>query len=125
MKHDIIDFLKDKSLLILGFGREGKSFLRFVQDNLPEAHIAVADQNEVQIDNIETFCGDNYLTHVDDFDIVIKSPGVAIKDDLNASQKAKITSCTDLFLRFCQNPIIGVTGTKGKSTTASLTYPWG
>ena len=122
MKHDIIDFLKDKSLLILGFGREGKSFLRFVQDNLPEAHIAVADQNEVQIDNIETFCGDNYLTHVDDFDIVIKSPGVAVKNELNASQKAKITSCTDLFLRFCQNPIIGVTGTKGKSTTASLTY---
>lgn len=122
MKHDIIDFLSGHSILILGFGREGKSFLNFLQANLPDAKVAIADQNDIQVDGVETFCGPDYLSHVADFDIIVKSPGVSIKDQLDDSQKAKITSCTDLFLRFCQNPIIGVTGTKGKSTTSSLVY---
>ena len=122
MKNDIIDFLQDRSILILGFGREGKSFLQFAKDNLPNNKIAIADQNDIQVDGVETFCGPNYLTHVADFDVIIKSPGVSIKDQLDETQKAKITSCTDLFLRFCQNPIIGITGTKGKSTTSSLIY---
>ena len=122
MKNDIIDFLQNRSILILGFGREGKSFLQFAKENLPNNKIAIADQNDIQIDNIETFCGPDYLSHVADFDVIIKSPGVSIKDQLSDAQKAKITSCTDLFLRFCQNPIIGVTGTKGKSTTSSLIY---
>ena len=122
MKQDIIDFLRGRKILILGFGREGKSFLQFAKTNLPDVTIAIADQNPVEADGVEVFSGPDYLSHVADFDVVIKSPGVPIKDDLDDTQKAKITSCIDLFLRYCQNPIIGVTGTKGKSTTSSLVH---
>ena len=122
MKQDIIDYLKDKKILILGYGREGKSALTFVQTNLPNNTVAVADQNELQLDNIQTICGENYLDAIHDFDIVIKSPGIPTRDFVDASQLDKITSLTDLFLRFCKNTIIGVTGTKGKSTTASLIH---
>ena len=122
MKQDIIDYLKDKKILILGYGREGKSALTFVQTNLPNNTVAVADQNELQLDNVQTICGENYLDAVHDFDIVIKSPGIPTRDFVDASRLDKITSLTDLFLRFCKNKIIGVTGTKGKSTTASLIY---
>ena len=122
MKQDIIDFLKDKSILILGYGREGKSALEFVQANLPSANYAVASQEELQIDNVHTYWGDNYLDACKEYDVVIKSPGVVIKDFLDDEQKAKITSLTDLFVRFSKNPIIGITGTKGKSTTSSLIY---
>ena len=76
MKQDIIDYLKDKKILVLGYGREGKSALAFLQTNLPENTIAVADQNELQLDNVQTICGDNYLDAVRDFDVVIKSPGI-------------------------------------------------
>lgn len=122
MKQDIIDFLKDKSILILGYGREGKSALEFVQANLPDANYAVASQEELQIDNVHTYWGDDYLDACKEYDVVIKSPGVVIKDFLDDEQKAKITSLTDLFVRFSKNPIIGITGTKGKSTTSSLIY---
>lgn len=122
MKQDIIDFLRDKSILILGYGREGKSALEFVQANLPGANYAVASQEELIIENVHTYWGDDYLDVVKEYDVVIKSPGVVIKDYLDDEQKAKITSLTDLFMRFTKNPIIGITGTKGKSTTSSLIY---
>ena len=122
MKQDIIDYLKDKRILILGYGREGKSALSFIQQNLPEAKYAVADQNDLQLDGVQTFCGPDYLDAVKDFDIVIKSPGIPTREFVAKEQIPKITSLTDLFLRFCKNTIIGITGTKGKSTTASLTY---
>ena len=122
MKQDIIDFLRDKSILILGYGREGKSALEFVQANLPGANYAVASQEELIIENVHTYWGDDYLDAVKEYDVVIKSPGVVIKDYLDDEQKAKITSLTDLFMRFTKNPIIGITGTKGKSTTSSLIY---
>lgn len=122
MKQDIIEYLKGKSILILGYGREGKSALNFIQQNLPDAKCAVADQNELQLDDVQTFCGADYLDAVKDFDIVIKSPGIPTKNFVTEDQIPKITSLTDLFLRFCKNTVIGITGTKGKSTTASLTY---
>ena len=122
MKQDIINYLKDKRILILGYGREGKSALSFIQQNLPEAEYAVADQNDLQLDGVQTFCGPDYLDAVKNFDIVIKSPGIPTREFVAKEQIPKITSLTDLFLRFCKNTIIGVTGTKGKSTTASLTH---
>ena len=122
MKQDIIDYLKDKSILVLGYGREGKSAVEFIQQNLPGADFAVAARDELLIDNVHTYWGDDYLDACKEYDIVIKSPGVVIKDYLDDEQKAKITSLTDLFLRFTKNPVIGITGTKGKSTTSSLIY---
>ena len=65
-------------------------------------------------------CGEDYLTCLDDCDIIMKAPGVILKNIVSDEIKAKITSQTDLFLRFCDNMIIGITGTKGKSTTSSL-----
>lgn len=122
MKQDIINYLKDKRILILGYGREGKSAVNFIQQNLPDAKFALADQNELAIDGVQVFCGADYLNAVKDFDIVIKSPGIPTRNFVAADQIQKVTSLTDLFLRFCRNTIIGITGTKGKSTTASLTH---
>ena len=122
MKQDIIDFLKNKRILILGYGREGRSALNFIQTNLPDAECAVADQNKVQLENIQTYCGANYLDAVQDYDLIIKSPGIPTHDFIAADQLPKITSLTDLFLRFFKNIVIGITGTKGKSTTSSLTH---
>ena len=118
----ISDYLNGQKILILGYGREGRSALDFIRRNLPDVEVAVADQNPIEIDDITTFSGEDYLSHVADYDLVIKSPGVVIKDYLDTEQQAKITCTTDLFIRFCDNPIIGITGTKGKSTTSSLVY---
>ena len=121
MKQEIINYLKGKKILSLGFGREGKSALNFIRTNLPEAEVVVADQNPLELENIAVISGPGYLDACANCDIIIKSPGVVIKNFIPEEQKQKITSITDLFLRFCPNPIVGITGTKGKSTTSSLT----
>lgn len=128
----IANHLRDKKLLILGLGREGQSILRFLAKHLPEVELTIADQNPLDpklISNLlapnqsfKLLTGENYLAAAKDADLILKSPGVIIKDYLNPADKAKITSMTDLFLRFCPCPIIGITGTKGKSTTASLAH---
>lgn len=125
MKNKIIEFLNNKRILILGFGREGKSAYRFIKENnVKYISLGISDKNNIDIkdDNISLYCGEDYLNAIKEYDLVIKSPGIIIKNYINDEEKKKITSLTDMFLRFCDNKIIGVTGTKGKSTTSSLIY---
>ena len=122
MKNQIIDFLRNKKILILGFGREGKSSLDFIRRELPEAEVAVADQQDIVVENTTVISGNNYLDACKDYDVILKAPGVIIKNYLDAETKAKITSQTDLFMRVFHHQVVGVTGTKGKSTTSSLIY---
>ncbi|MBQ5855774.1 MAG: UDP-N-acetylmuramoyl-L-alanine--D-glutamate ligase [Bacteroidales bacterium] len=117
--------LSGKKILIAGFGREGKSTLRFLQNYMPDAIVGIADKNESAFQDVDKerynlYFGDEYLKASLDYDIVIKTPGISVKDvDIDFS---KITSQTDLFLEACHNQVIGVTGTKGKSTTSTLIY---
>ena len=126
MKEKILEYLRNKSILILGFGREGRSSLNFIHENLPEAKIAIVDQAQIDdedvVKNTTIISGDNYLDACKDYDLILKAPGVIIKDYLDAETKAKITSQSDLFMRVFGRQVIGVTGTKGKSTTSSLIY---
>lgn len=125
MKEQIIEKLRGQKILILGFGREGKSTLAFLNRELPDAEIAIADINPIEDESVvkyTTFTGPDYLNCCKDYNIIIKAPGVAIKNDLPDSEKAKITSQTDLFLQAYRNQTIGITGTKGKSTTSSLIF---
>ena len=117
--------LSGKRILIAGFGREGKSTLRFLQQYMPEAVVGIADKNETAFQDIDKerynlYFGAEYLKASSDYDVVIKTPGISVKDiDIDFS---KITSQTDLFLEAFHNQVIGITGTKGKSTTSTLIY---
>lgn len=128
MKQNIIDELSKKKILILGFGREGKSTYKFIKENNIECVIGIADKNEIansdikETDNITMYTGDNYLDSIYDYDLVIKSPGISFKGKNYDDILYKITSQTELFLKYASKKTIGITGTKGKSTTASLTY---
>ena len=113
----ILNRLRGKRILILGFGREGRSTLAFLKKYLPQSTVAVADKN--QLEAVQYF-GTSYLEAIYDYDIVIKTPGISLKDfDVKG---VEITSQTDLFLSQFHNQTIGISGTKGKSTTTSLIY---
>lgn len=117
------DFFKGKSVAIVGFGREGKATLSVLRHDTDCGEIAVLDQNfvdEKECEGCTLYCGENYLNFMGDYDIIVKSPGIALLDKVDNGIKEKITSQTDLLLRFCNHKIIGVTGTKGKSTVSSL-----
>ena len=113
----ILNRLRGKRILILGFGREGRSSLRFLEKHLPNAEVAVADKNEME--GVKHF-GNYYLESMYDYDIVIKTPGISLKDF--DTKGVEITSQTDLFLSQFHAQTIGISGTKGKSTTTSLIY---
>jgi UDP-N-acetylmuramoylalanine--D-glutamate ligase len=126
-----VSFLREaffqKTVLILGFGKEGQSTFRLLSKYLPEVNLLIADGNEKLTDlpilndrNSSTlFFGDGYLDAIQQAEIVIKSPGVKLSASAESGQK-HFTSQSDLFLKFYKGQVIGVTGTKGKSTTVSL-----
>ena len=122
MINNIINYLEDKKILILGFGREGKSTYNFIKKYLPNKEIFIGDQNPIGIDDPKVIevTGPTYLDDLDKYDLVIKTPGISFKDV--KLSKDKITSQLELFLKFVPNKIIGITGTKGKSTTSSMIY---
>lgn len=113
------------SVVILGYGREGRSTHQYLLKHYPDKQIAIADQNPVQpiAQTHEVFTGKDYLRNITRYDVVIRSPGVPLRlPDLQAlrEQGKHITSETNIFLSECEGIVIGITGTKGKSTTASL-----
>jgi UDP-N-acetylmuramoylalanine--D-glutamate ligase len=128
----MINFLKDicagsNKIMILGFGREGRSSYKLLRKYMPDLHLSVADLDIKLGDDsglkndkyVSLLLGDNYQDSLANYDLIIKSPGVKIKN-INEDIIKKITSQTDLFVKFFSKNIIGVTGTKGKSTTSSL-----
>ncbi len=119
----VIEYLKDKKILILGFGREGLSTLKYIRKYLPEKPVTVADRNQINTDiiNVKTVCGENYLDCINSFDIVMKSPGIPFRD-VEWETNVEISCQTDLFVRFAPCRKIGITGSKGKTTASTLTY---
>ena len=131
----LIDKLKDKQILILGFGREGQDSFLFLREKFPEKSIGVADQKEFEELSPEAklllnkdrkvvlYFGDSYLKQLNKYDVVIKSPGIPPHVLGPYLKKHQIlTSQTNIFFANCPGTIVGITGTKGKSTTASLIY---
>lgn len=106
--------LKNKKILILGFGKEGKDSYAALKKLFPKKKIAIADEKKN---------GKDYLKAVRNYNLIIKTPGIptrVVKPFLKKG--AKITSQTEIFFDNCPGMIIGITGTKGKGTTASLIY---
>ncbi|NCC87298.1 MAG: UDP-N-acetylmuramoyl-L-alanine--D-glutamate ligase [Clostridia bacterium] len=116
-------YFENKRVLILGFGREGRSTYNYIRKYLPNLPLAIADQNHINVDDENTvcICGDDYLAAINDYEIVMKSPGVSVRD-VHIDDSVDVTCQMELFLKFAPCKKIGITGTKGKTTTSTLTY---
>jgi len=91
--------------LIVGYGAEGIITKKYLKKRYPFLHLTTADKKQ----------GDHYLDNQKKFDIAIKTPGIPAR-----LITIPYTTATNLFFAETNNPVIGVTGSKGKSTTASL-----
>ncbi len=124
-----ISTLHDKKILILGIGKEGLDNLLFFKKQIRYKKIGIADSSPFsKIDketkkhfakNFNLHFGKKYLQALSDYDIIVKSPGIPFSS-LKIKKGQKITSQSDIFLSNCKTTIIGVTGTKGKSTVCHL-----
>lgn len=108
---------------IVGFGREGKMALEYW--GAAASSIAVYDKNEfLQLpESCTPRLGGDYkhflLEDAPTLDLIIRSPGIPLWE-IADQIKTPITTITREFFDRCPCPIIGVTGTKGKGTTATL-----
>ena len=122
----ILNAVRGRKIIILGFGKEGVSTYRFLRKHFPDMPIAVADANpnlktdEFDDPKLSFNNGPDYNQGLNNYDLIFKTPGISFNLLNYFVEPKRITSQTDLFLEACHKQVIGVTGTKGKSTTASL-----
>ena len=123
----IKETVKNKKVLIWGYGREGQSTESFLRAFCKPAWIDLFQGTPAELDDTP-------------YDIIVKSPGIVWRapemipgrpseyEEKKFAENmarydrvtAKLTSQTEMFLSEFSGCCIGVTGTKGKSTTASM-----
>ncbi len=118
-------------IAILGFGVEGQDAARYFLGQQSKK-IVVFDRSgqgmlptqEYEEKGVEFVCGEDYLASgLQDFDYIVRSPGFYryIPEIVEAEKMGvKVTSNTQLFFEESEANIIGITGTKGKGTTARM-----
>ncbi|MDD3030133.1 MAG: UDP-N-acetylmuramoyl-L-alanine--D-glutamate ligase [Alphaproteobacteria bacterium] len=121
-------FLSKKEVVVWGTGREGQSAVLFMREIAPDVRLCFVDEKEnldqEMLEGVQIVTGDRIKEKVLNADIVVKSPGISFYHPFlfERRQRGKnSTSLTNMWLQ--QNAdafVVGITGSKGKSTTTSL-----
>jgi UDP-N-acetylmuramoyl-L-alanine---L-glutamate ligase len=118
----------DGKIAIWGYGREGQATYQFILGQNPNADITIINDGLIENAPAQVLTGEAGITAIaaGQFQLVIKSPGISLYRPEIASGKAKgtaFTSATNLWFQTWPDALtIGITGTKGKSTTASVLH---
>src|SRR5207237_5005349 len=81
------------------------------------------DAGRLEEAGVEVHLGTEEEQLLEDVDLLVKSPGVPGDSPLPAAARARrvpIWSEVELGFRLFRNPLLGVTGTNGKTTTSEL-----
>lgn len=127
---------KGKKILVMGLGLHGGGIgtVKFLSaagakivatDLRSKKNLAPALKELKGVKNVSYVLGKHRLKDFEKIDLIIKGPGVRPDSEfLRHARKNNIpvTSDIGIFLSECRAKIIGVTGTRGKSTTAYLIY---
>ncbi|MFH1226240.1 MAG: UDP-N-acetylmuramoyl-L-alanine--D-glutamate ligase [bacterium] len=125
---------KNKKITIMGLGLHGgglgiakwlaeQGAILTVTDLKTKKELAVSLKKLKKFKRIKYILGRHQAGDFQKADLIIKNPGIFNNSPyLTAAQQAGVPIETDigLFFNFCPAPIIGITGTRGKSTTTAL-----
>jgi len=121
-------------IALLGLGLENQALLKLLDKYKAPVDLTICDYREkkdlpiINVKNIELNyqTGFNFNKNLDKFDILYRSPGWSLSCPgikVAKENKVKISSPMNFFFENCpSSKIIGVTGSKGKGTTATLIY---
>jgi UDP-N-acetylmuramoylalanine--D-glutamate ligase len=129
--------LADRSVVIAGFGVEGRDLFRYLRGHFPDKDLAIAELRPLpDLDpearallrddrHVRMHTGLDHLSHLGEYDVAFRSPGIPARGRALQEARARgthVTSQTELFFALCRQRVVGITGTKGKSTTSALLH---
>ncbi|MFP4514449.1 MAG: UDP-N-acetylmuramoyl-L-alanine--D-glutamate ligase [Parcubacteria group bacterium] len=136
MKNQLIKILENKKIAILGLGLENQSLLKYINKLNHKFDITICDfrtqteinkklkQEALNTQDYHYQLENSFNRNLDKYDLLLRSPGWSLScSGIKAAKEAKVelSSPMNLFFQICPNKnIIGVTGSKGKGTTATL-----
>ena len=124
--------LTGKNVLIVGFGKTGEALAGFLVRR--GAKVTVSEIREEDAlgrrpalwkrRGVLFETGRHLLSTFLKADLIIPSPGAASLPEIKAAKKAGVQALSEIELaaRFLKGKIVGITGTNGKSTTATLAH---
>jgi UDP-N-acetylmuramoylalanine--D-glutamate ligase len=125
-----MDFIK-KRVTVLGLSESGFSAIKLLKNVKAEVRISeLRDEKDVRaklkmLGKVEAEIGAHTKQFIEKSDLIVASPGVSPDAEpfrWAAERGIPIISELELGHMFCNAPIIAVTGTNGKSTTATLIH---
>ena len=128
---DYFEGLKGQSIAVIGMGTSNTPLIRMLLRSGLKVTVcdrAPRERVEEQAAELESLgaklqLGEDYLSKLHRFDLIFRTPGLSpnTPELRQAVEKgSELTSEMELFFRLCPCPIIGVTGSDGKSTTTTL-----
>ena len=127
--HPLLAELKGKRVTVIGLAREGLALTRFLAEC--GAQVTASDlKAREQLPEIASLDGlsvryvlGKHPMSLLDTDLVFLSPGIPLDIPLVRAARERrvpISTETRLFLELCAAPVIGITGSSGKTTTVTL-----
>ena len=121
---------KFKKIGIIGFAREGRSLLNYLESIGFQGEVFIMDR-DISLEypdtllDVSLLLGKTYLNSLGDMDLIFKSSGVPyripeIQNALNLG--IEVTTILNLFFSINKTPVIAVSGTKGKSSTVTFIH---
>ena len=128
------NYLKGRNVALIGLGVSNIPLIDYLYDI--GAIVTVFDRKNINyidkfvIDKIinygmEYYFGEDYLDELDEFDVIFRSPScLPTNSDImrEARRGAIVTTEVEMFIELCPCKVIGVAGSDGKTTTATLIY---
>ena len=129
-------FFKNKKITVMGIGLHGGGVgtVKFLvaqgakviaTDLRTKEQLGASLEKLKGLKNIQYVLGHHRMEDFSKVDMVIKNPAAPWSDKhikFALENKVPVEMDSSLFFKLCKNKIIGVTGTKGKTTTATLIY---
>ncbi|MCU0512228.1 MAG: UDP-N-acetylmuramoyl-L-alanine--D-glutamate ligase [Anaerolineae bacterium] len=122
--------LNNKQVVVIGFGRQGQALARWlpgqgakviITDKRSRAELGI---NPADYPGVKFVLGDHPVSLLNDADLLCVSGGVPLQlplVQLALAKRLPVTNDAQLFLERCPAPVIGITGSAGKTTTTTLT----
>lgn len=124
--------LKGKKVLVVGLGKTGEAVCKFLLSRGAQVKVSEKKTDEELGEKISLWVNKGVTVEAGrhqpqsflEADLIVPSPGVPPLPELKTAQErgVKIISEIELAYNFLRGKIVGITGSNGKSTTASLTH---